>query len=193
MHVYNLQFTSPACSQCLIAHTLQILQIIIPLDELPPHHIDREELAASVERSHRWEVRSLREHLKDSRDRQQAIFCVVHGGTDVELRTRSLEYLTALPWDGYAIGGSLGAFCCHELTQTIRYLYTTSHQPSVGLGNGRGELKTLLNWMMPLFNTEDRHDKVRSDRKDHKYVILKALISSHLSSTVSTSPRNCRY
>lgn len=29
--------------------------IIIPLDELPPHHIDREELKKSIERSHRWE------------------------------------------------------------------------------------------------------------------------------------------
>lgn len=111
------------------------LQIIIPLDILPPHHIDREELAASVERSHRWEVRSLFEHLLDSRDRKQAIFCVIHGGTDVELRTKSLEYLTKLPWDGYAIGGSLG--------------------------NGREELKTLLSWMMPLFNTTERRDKCR--------------------------------
>lgn len=34
--------------------------------------------------------------------------------------------------------------------------------------------------MMPLFNTEERRDKVRSDRKDHKYVILNFLISSHL-------------
>ena len=73
--------------------------------------------------------------MKDSRTRQQAIFCVVHGGTDVELRTRSLNYLTSLPWDGYAIGGSLG--------------------------NGREELKTLLNWMMPLFNTEGRKEKCR--------------------------------
>eukprot|EP00804_Cyclotella_cryptica_P009520 CCRYP_006233-RB/>CCRYP_006233-RB protein AED:0.15 eAED:0.15 QI:168/1/1/1/0.5/0.6/5/2137/440 len=109
--------------------------IIIPLDELPPHHIDRDMLAKSLERSHRWEVRSLREHLKDSQTRQQAIFCVVHGGTDVQLRTKSLDYLTSLPWDGYAIGGSLG--------------------------NGREELKTLLNWMMPLFNTEERKGKCR--------------------------------
>jgi queuine tRNA-ribosyltransferase len=29
--------------------------IIIPLDELPPHHIDREKLEKSMERSHRWE------------------------------------------------------------------------------------------------------------------------------------------
>ena len=92
----------------LLYWTRYNLQIIIPLDELTPHHIDRETLEASVERSHRWEVRSLREHLKDSGSRKQAIFCVVHGGTDVELRTKSVEYLTELPWDGYAIGGSLG-------------------------------------------------------------------------------------
>jgi len=29
--------------------------IIIPLDELPPHHIDRKALEKSLERSHRWE------------------------------------------------------------------------------------------------------------------------------------------
>ena len=80
-------------------------------------------------------VRSLREHLKDSQTRQQAIYCVIHGGTDVELRTKSLEYLTELPWDGWAIGGSLG--------------------------NGRAELKTLLNWMMPHFDTQKRRDKPR--------------------------------
>eukprot|EP00970_Alexandrium_tamarense_P013121 scaffold3259_cov201-Alexandrium_tamarense.AAC.5 len=109
--------------------------IIIPLDELPHHHIDRDMLEQSLERSHRWEVRSLNEHLKDSRSREQAIYCVVHGGTDVELRTRSLKYLTSLPWDGYAIGGSLG--------------------------NGREELKELLRWMMPLFNVEERRAKPR--------------------------------
>ncbi|KAL7473739.1 hypothetical protein ACHAXS_014485 [Conticribra weissflogii] len=109
--------------------------IIIPLDELPPHHIERDALAASVERSHRWEARSLMEHLKDSRQRKQAIFSVIHGGTDVELRTKSLEYLTSLPWDGFAIGGSLG--------------------------NGREELKHLLGWMMPLFNENGRRSKCR--------------------------------
>ncbi|KAL7540433.1 hypothetical protein ACHAXR_010110 [Thalassiosira sp. AJA248-18] len=100
--------------------------IIIPLDELPPHHIDREALAASVDRSHRWEVRSLREHLKDSRDRKQAIFCVVHGGTDVELRTKSIDLVMQLE-----------------------------------ARNGREELKDLLNWMMPLFNIEERRGKCR--------------------------------
>ena len=51
---------------------------------LPPYHIDREELEKSVYLSHRWEARSLAEHLKDVR--QQAMYAVIHGGVDVELR-----------------------------------------------------------------------------------------------------------
>ena len=36
------------------------------------------------------------------------MYCVVHGGIDRELRMQSAEYLTSLPFDGVAIGGSLG-------------------------------------------------------------------------------------
>lgn len=107
--------------------------IIIPLDELPPYHIDRDLLVKSVDRSHRWEARSLQEHLKEVKG--QAMYCVVHGGIDKELRTKSVEYLTSLPFDGYAIGGSLG--------------------------NGRQELKELLEWMMPLFDQGERRLKPR--------------------------------
>jgi queuine tRNA-ribosyltransferase len=107
--------------------------IIIPLDELPPYHIDRNVLVESVDRSHRWEARSLLEHLSNLQ--QQAMYCVVHGGIDKELRTKSVEYLTALPFDGYAIGGSLG--------------------------NGKQELKELLEWMMPLFDETGRKEKPR--------------------------------
>ncbi|MGK3733416.1 MAG: queuine tRNA-ribosyltransferase [Bacillariaceae sp.] len=106
--------------------------IIIPLDELPPYHIDRQVLVESVDRSHRWEARSLLRHLKDVQN--QAMFCVVHGGIDKELRTKSVEFLTSLPFDGFAIGGSLG--------------------------NGKQELKELLDWMMPLFD-----DDTVSERK----------------------------
>ena len=107
--------------------------IIIPLDELPPYHIDRSKLEESLERSHRWEARSLQQHLKDVRN--QAMYSVVHGGLDVEFRTKSVEYLTSLPFDGYAIGGSLG--------------------------NGREELKQLLSWLMPMFDKDGRRDKPR--------------------------------
>jgi queuine tRNA-ribosyltransferase len=80
--------------------------IIIPFDELPPYHIGPEKLKESLERTHRWEKRSLDEHLKDKRS--QAIYAVIHGGLDFELRSQSCAYLTTLPFDGFAIGGSLG-------------------------------------------------------------------------------------
>ena len=80
--------------------------IIIPLDELPPYHIDRAVLERSVFLSHRWEARSLKAHLRDVR--KQAMYAVIHGGVDEDLRRMSAEYLTSLPFDGFAIGGSLG-------------------------------------------------------------------------------------
>lgn len=75
----------------------------------------------------------MKEHLKNVQS--QAMYSVIHGGIDRELRTKSIDYLTALPFDGYAIGGSLG--------------------------NGREELRELLSWMMPLFDLGHRRNKPR--------------------------------
>lgn len=80
--------------------------IIIPLDELPPYHIDEGKLIESLHRTHRWEKRSLDYHLKNKNN--QAMYAVVHGGIDPALRTISCDALTQLSFDGYAIGGSLG-------------------------------------------------------------------------------------
>ncbi len=80
--------------------------IIIPFDELPPYHIGKEALIESLDRTHRWEERSLNAHLKNPQD--QSMYAVIHGGVDPELRKKSCEFLSTLPFDGYAIGGSVG-------------------------------------------------------------------------------------
>lgn len=80
--------------------------IIIPFDELPPYHIQEESLKKSLERTHRWEVRSLEEHLRYPNG--QAMYAVVHGGIDPSLRKLSADFLSQHPFDGFAIGGSLG-------------------------------------------------------------------------------------
>lgn len=80
--------------------------IIIPFDELPPYHISSENLKVSLARTHRWEKRSLEAHLKNPQ--KQAMYGVIHGGIDPSLRKESCEYLTNLPFDGFAIGGSMG-------------------------------------------------------------------------------------
>lgn len=80
--------------------------IIIPFDELPPYHISKEQLRESFDRTHRWEKRSIEEHLRNPNN--QAMYSVVHGGIDAELRKESVRILTNLPFDGLAIGGSIG-------------------------------------------------------------------------------------
>ena len=114
--------------------------IIIPLDELPPYHIDPHALTSSVERTHRWEARSLNEHLKNVKN--QAMYCVIHGGLDKNLRMKSVEYLTSLPFDGYAIGGSLG--------------------------KNREQLMELLEWMMPLMNKDNSDEADRGVNRRSK-------------------------
>lgn len=80
--------------------------IIIPFDELPPYHIDEKKLKKSLDRTHRWEKRSLDEHLKNPQ--QQAMYAVIHGGINKEFRSISCKTLSAMPFDGFAIGGSVG-------------------------------------------------------------------------------------
>jgi queuine tRNA-ribosyltransferase len=100
--------------------------IIIPFDELPPYHIDPSKLKKSLDRTHRWEKRSLDAHLSNKQN--QAMYAVIHGGVDKELRTQSVNYLSALDFDGFAIGGSIG--------------------------KTRQEMFELLNYTMPLLPTD---------------------------------------
>src|SRR3990167_202554 len=90
--------------------------IIIAFDELPPYHIDAKALRRSLDRTHRWEKRSLERHLQNRQN--QAMYAVVHGGVDPEFRKESAKVLTALAFDGFAIGGSLGK----ELPEMLQIL-----------------------------------------------------------------------
>ena len=80
--------------------------IIIPFDELPPYHMPSVDLKLSLDRTHRWEERSLAAHLKNPQS--QAMYAVIHGGIHEQLRRESCDFLTKLPFDGYSIGGSMG-------------------------------------------------------------------------------------
>jgi queuine tRNA-ribosyltransferase len=80
--------------------------IMICFDELPPYHIAKDNLQSSLDRTHRWEERSLRAHLQNTNS--QALYAVIHGGVDPALRKASCDFLTALPYDGFSIGGSIG-------------------------------------------------------------------------------------
>jgi queuine tRNA-ribosyltransferase len=87
--------------------------IVVPLDELPANHTDAAQLEVMLHRTHRWQARSLRyfldnppvhRHPESGASLYQAMFGIIHGGTDLRLRRLSAGYLTRLPFDGFAIG-----------------------------------------------------------------------------------------
>ncbi|NDE62907.1 MAG: tRNA guanosine(34) transglycosylase Tgt [Chlamydiae bacterium] len=80
--------------------------IMISFDELPPYHISADALKKSFERTHRWEKRSLLFHQAHPTD--QALYSVIHGGINPDLRKKSCQILRELDFDGHAVGGSLG-------------------------------------------------------------------------------------
>jgi queuine tRNA-ribosyltransferase len=55
----------------------------------------------AMERTHRWAERSLAAHTRPD----QAIFGIVQGGVNLDLRATSANFISALPFPGIAIGG----------------------------------------------------------------------------------------
>ncbi len=82
--------------------TLLDSDIIMQLDECIPLPSDRKEMERAMELSLRWAQRS-----KDAFGRQpyRALFGIVQGGDDGELRSRSAAGLKSIGFDGYAVGG----------------------------------------------------------------------------------------
>src|SRR3989344_120002 len=77
--------------------------IIMAFDECTSPTHTKKEIKESMERSHRWEVESLK-----YRDKKQALYGIIHGGWFKDLRIKSAKFINSLPFDGIAIGGSLG-------------------------------------------------------------------------------------
>src|SRR4030095_8035847 len=109
--------------------------IIIPFDELPPYHIDQTALIQSLHRTHRWEKRSLDAHLQNPQN--QAMYSVIHGGINKDLRKESCKFLTNLPFDGHAIGGSMGKNR-EEMIEMLPFMmpYLPQDKPNHLLGIG---------------------------------------------------------
>lgn len=109
--------------------------IIIPFDELPPYHIHPKQLQQSLDRTHRWETRSLDEHRRHINN--QAMYAVVHGGIDPNLRAQSAQYLSSLAFDGFAIGGSLGKNADEMITMLSHLMpHIPTDKPNHLLGIG---------------------------------------------------------
>jgi queuine tRNA-ribosyltransferase len=75
--------------------------IAMCLDVCPPAGVPRAELEEAVRLTTRWAQRQ----RKTARTQGQLRFGITQGASDPELRRRSIEEITALDFDGYALGG----------------------------------------------------------------------------------------
>lgn len=82
--------------------------LIVVLDECTPFHVDKSYTKASMERSHRWALRSLQEYLKHDNGTQK-LYGIVQGGVYPDLRKESVDFVNNNEFFGHAVGGSLGA------------------------------------------------------------------------------------
>jgi len=109
--------------------------IHIAFDDCTPYPVTPQDAKKSMERTHRWAVRSLEEHgkLKAEDGRQnkpyQALYGSIQGSVYEDLRKESAKFITSLPFDGFAIGG-------------------------VAVGETKKEMANVLEWVMPILPDE---------------------------------------
>jgi tRNA-guanine transglycosylase len=78
--------------------------IVLAFDEPTSPLHDADYTRGAMERTHRWAARCLTARSRDD----QAMYGIVQGGAFSELRTASAQFIGGMPFDGAAIGGSLG-------------------------------------------------------------------------------------
>jgi len=120
--------------------------VMMCLDECPPHPSPRDYLEKSLELSNRWAVRSAAARSRP----ELALFAILQGGMEAELRQRAAEFLREHPFDGYAVGGlsvgegqpvmleTLEATVPHMPTEKPRYLMGVGTPSDMVEAVGRG-------------------------------------------------------
>jgi len=114
--------------------------IMHPLDECLAYPASHEAAERSLELTLRWAARSKAAHVGRGAA-SQAMFGIVQGGTDEELRTRAARATVELGFDGYAIGGmAVGEpkQAMYDLTALVTSLVPAG-QPRYLMGVGKPE------------------------------------------------------
>lgn len=95
--------------------------IIMSFDECPPFHADDKYLKDSIDRTIRWAKRGKDAHKRPD---EQALFGIVQGAGNKELRKYCLEKLMEIDFPGYSIGGLSVGESKAEMYEMLEYLKT---------------------------------------------------------------------
>lgn len=98
--------------------------IVIAFDECAPYPTTYEYAKTAMRRTHNWADRSLQAFKKFSGSKQ-ALYGVIQGGIYQDLRRQSAKYISAMDFDGIAIGG-------------------------VSVGESKSQMADVLSWVCPV-------------------------------------------
>ena len=117
--------------------------IAMCLDICPPADSPRRELEQAVRRTTLWAERQAEAPRADG----QLRFGIAQGAADPELRRRSVEEITGLPFDGYALGGLAVGESRDEMLDTVAWaaplLPSSSPRYFMGIGDAEGILEVV--------------------------------------------------
>jgi queuine tRNA-ribosyltransferase len=99
--------------------------IMMVLDECPPHDAEMSYLSSSSDLTLRWAERCLTHHQqsKPLYGHTQQLFGITQGGIDPELRAKNTKALIQMDFDGFAIGG----LAVGEPTEDMYRMLEVSH------------------------------------------------------------------
>ncbi|MCF7805070.1 MAG: tRNA guanosine(34) transglycosylase Tgt [Candidatus Marinimicrobia bacterium] len=130
------------------AHSMRIQRVLgsdimMAFDECPPYPSDKDYAEVAMERTHRWAEECL-EYVESNPPlygHHQYLFGIVQGSTYEGLRKISVEALTSLGFDGYAIGGVAVGEPKEEVRRITRMTapMLPENQPRYLMGVGKPE------------------------------------------------------
>jgi queuine tRNA-ribosyltransferase len=114
--------------QCLLGSDIQM-----QLDECIALPATREATRAAVDRSLAWAERCKRGFAREVEEGTagpgQALFGIVQGGVDAELRARSADGLVAMDFPGYAVGGLAVGETQQAMLETLELRHVRLRDP----------------------------------------------------------------
>ncbi|MBF0589190.1 MAG: tRNA guanosine(34) transglycosylase Tgt [Magnetococcales bacterium] len=146
--------------------------VMMQLDECPPFPSERKYVARSMELSVRWAARSKAARVPPEKS-GQALFGIIQGGMEEDLRRASAEALVEIGFEGYAIGGLSVGEPKEIMQEVLSYApdFLPKAQPRYLMGVGKpedllyavGRGVDMFDCVMPTRNARNGHLFVDGD------------------------------
>jgi len=117
--------------------------IIMAFDECTPDKATDVYAASALERTHQWAQQCIDEWEKNNRlshyGKYQALFGIVQGAMHKEMRQKSAQFMSELPFDGVAIGGETVGYNMAGTVDVLDWVtpFIPDHKPRYTMGLGR--------------------------------------------------------